>query len=127
MTKQSFCLIIALSGLIFASSGIQAMQEKPVPAPTPATAPQEAEEAPEPIVRVAPLYPARAVRNRIEGYVDLRFRIDKAGQPKDIEVVESSPAGVVDRAVIRAVEQWRYEPIEHAEVTMRIDMKLGNE
>ncbi|WP_413111526.1 energy transducer TonB [Thaumasiovibrio sp. DFM-14] len=63
-----------------------------------------------PLYRVEPAYPARALRQRLEGKVTLSFTIDKQGQPKDIQVVAAEPARVFDREAISALRRWRYQP-----------------
>ena len=83
-------------------------------------------EAPPVLVRVAPNYPRRAVQRRIEGYVELAFDIDNRGRPTNIEVVASEPKGVFDREVIKAVRQWRYEPIVYQGATLRMEMNFGD-
>src|SRR5690606_32266664 len=42
-------------------------------------------------------YPPRALERGIEGYVDLRFDIDKTGATKNIEVIAAMPEGVFER------------------------------
>lgn len=63
-----------------------------------------------PLVRVDPDYPPRAKQRGIEGYVDLEFTIGPAGTVEDPRVIGSSPPTVFDRAALRAVRRWRYNP-----------------
>lgn len=63
-----------------------------------------------PAVRVAPVYPSRALSRGVTGYVDLEFTVDENGVPTDIEVIESSSGRVFDRAAIDAVTKFRYIP-----------------
>ena len=37
------------------------------------------------------------------------MKVDADGNVTDVEIVESSPARVFDRAVLRALAQWKYE------------------
>lgn len=62
-----------------------------------------------PIVRVAPVYPARALQRGLEGYVDLVFTVTTAGTVRD-PVVEFSTSSLFDRAAIRAVLKFKYKP-----------------
>ena len=62
-----------------------------------------------PIVRVAPVYPARALQRGLEGYVDLAFTVTTAGTVRD-PVVEFSTSSLFDRAAIRAVLKFKYKP-----------------
>src|SRR6056297_350711 len=62
-----------------------------------------------PIVRVAPIYPSRALSRGIEGYVDLEFTVTTAGTVKD-PVVNCSTSSVFTRAAMRAVLKFKYKP-----------------
>jgi len=58
----------------------------------------------------APEYPRRAIRLGLEGAVMLEFDVDTDGSVLDPYVVESTPAGVFDRAAIKSVRKFLYEP-----------------
>ena len=62
-----------------------------------------------PIVRVAPVYPARALSRGIEGYVDMSFTVTTTGTVKD-PVVVFSTSSLFERAAIRAVLKFKYKP-----------------
>ncbi len=85
-----------------------------------------------PITRVEPVYPARAQKRRIEGFVSLRFTIDKTGRPTDIEVVDSEPKRIFDREAVRALGKWKYQPqiidgkaVEQPGQTVKVEFKLA--
>ncbi len=59
----------------------------------------------------APEYPERALNQRISGSVTVEFTVSTSGDPIDVRVVASEPAGAFDRAAISAVKRWRYEPV----------------
>jgi TonB family protein len=59
---------------------------------------------------VQPIYPARALAGRIEGWVELAFTVTEKGLVKDVTVHAASNPGIFDDAAIRAVAQWRYQP-----------------
>ena len=61
-----------------------------------------------PLVRVPPVYPSRAVRDGVEGWVIVEFTVTATGAVKDAKAVDSKPAGVFDAAAVSAVSQWRY-------------------
>lgn len=63
-----------------------------------------------PLVRFLPEYPARARNSEVEGYVILRFTVTETGSVADPEVLRSEPPGIFDRAAIRAVLRWKYQP-----------------
>jgi protein TonB len=62
-----------------------------------------------PIVRVAPIYPARALSRGIEGYVDMSFTVTTAGTVKD-PVVDYSTSSLFERAASQAVLKFKYKP-----------------
>lgn len=64
-----------------------------------------------PIHRVEPRYPYKASQRRIEGYVVIRFNIDEKGQPVDLEVIEAKPKRLFEREAVKALKQWRYQPM----------------
>jgi protein TonB len=61
------------------------------------------------VYRVEPEYPAIAVNAQIEGMVILEATVDDTGHVRDARVLRSH--GILDEPAIRAVEQWRYEPL----------------
>ncbi len=62
-----------------------------------------------PIVRVAPVYPNRALSRGLEGYVDLMFTVTEAGTVKD-PVVTYSTSSLFERAAKNAVLKFKYKP-----------------
>ena len=62
-----------------------------------------------PIVRVAPVYPARALSRGLEGYVDMSFTVTTTGTVED-PVVVFSTSSLFERAAIRAVLKFKYKP-----------------
>ncbi len=60
---------------------------------------------------VAPVYPSVALKKGIEGWVEVSFNVTQNGTVEDVEVRNSSPADVFDDAAVRAVKQWRFEPV----------------
>lgn len=83
-----------------------------------------------PIVRVAPVYPARALSRGIEGYVDMAFTVTTTGTVKDPVVVYST-SSLFDRAATRAVLKFKYKPrvvdgvpVEVPNVKTRITFKI---
>jgi protein TonB len=62
-----------------------------------------------PIVRVAPIYPARALSRGLEGYVDMGFTVTPAGTVED-PVILFSTSTLFNRAASRAVLKFKYKP-----------------
>ncbi len=63
-----------------------------------------------PLTQVPPLYPRRAARLQIEGFVTIEFTITPDGSVIEPVVVESEPRNVFDRAALQAIVQWKFEP-----------------
>jgi len=62
-----------------------------------------------PIVRVAPVYPARALSRGLEGYVDMSFTVTTVGTVID-PIVLFSTSSLFERAATRAVLKFKYKP-----------------
>jgi len=78
-----------------------------------------------PLVRVLPVYPARAQERGIEGYVIVEFSIAPDGTVKDAVVLESEPAKIFDRAALRAIAKWKYKPkVEDGVAVERTGIKV---
>ena len=83
-----------------------------------------------PIVRVAPVYPARALSRGIEGYVDMGFTVTTTGSVKD-PVVLFSTSSLFERAATQAVLKFKYkprvvdgQPVDVPNVKTRITFKI---
>ncbi len=63
-----------------------------------------------PIVKVAPVYPRRALSRGIEGYVIVEFVVTKNGSVRDPMVVEAQPQGIFDQAAKEAALKFKYKP-----------------
>jgi len=61
---------------------------------------------------VNPVYPESARKRGIEGWVELAFTVMPNGTVEAVEVRNASPAETFDDAAVRAVRQWRFEPVE---------------
>lgn len=58
----------------------------------------------------APTYPSEALRNGIEGWVDIEFVVGADGVPVDLTIRAAEPAEVFDKAALEAIGRWRFEP-----------------
>lgn len=83
-----------------------------------------------PIVRVAPVYPARALSRGLEGHVDLSFTVTTAGTVRD-PIIIFSTSSLFERAATRAVLKFKYKPrvvdgvpVDVAGVKTRITFKI---
>jgi periplasmic protein TonB len=60
--------------------------------------------------RVEAQYPESALRNGVQGYVDVQFTITPEGTVTNATVVRSDPGDVFNKAALDAVRRWRYDP-----------------
>jgi protein TonB len=86
-----------------------------------------------PVVRVSPQYPLRASERGIEGWVEVEFTISKLGTVKDPRVFNSHPSSIFDRAALKAIRKWKYnpkiedgEPVERPGVKVRLRFDLSD-
>jgi protein TonB len=63
-----------------------------------------------PLSQLPPQYPYKAAQRGIEGWVRVEFYVTATGTVEHVEVIESEPPGVFDKAAIRAVSRWRFKP-----------------
>lgn len=86
-----------------------------------------------PIVKVAPVYPRRALSRGIEGYVIVEFMVTKLGTVENVQVVEANPPGYFERAAVKAASKFKYkpkvingEPVDVAGVRNQITFKIDD-
>lgn len=84
-----------------------------------------------PVFRIPPIYPQRAAKRGIEGWVEVEFTITAAGLVKNAHVVAASSAGIFDNAALRAISRWKFKPkvvnkvaVERYRVRQRITFQL---
>jgi TonB family protein len=71
--------------------------------------PQPAPVATRLVQRVEPEFPREALQAGEEkGVVQARLTLDERGNVTQVEVVEARPRRLFDRAVVRALSQWKY-------------------
>ncbi len=58
--------------------------------------------------RVQPVYPQQALQMRIEGTVQLEANITRDGRISNVKLLKGE--GILARAAIDAVKQWKYNP-----------------
>ena len=85
-----------------------------------------------PIVKVAPVYPARALTRGLEGYVIVEFTVTRTGTVRDVLVVEST-SSLFERAASEAALKFKYKPrvidgeaVEGPGVRNRITFEISN-
>lgn len=62
------------------------------------------------LVRNKPRYPRRLKKRRIQGHVIVEFTIDTSGRVTEPKIVESQPSGAFDKAVLKSIKRWKFQP-----------------
>lgn len=117
-----------------------AVAEVPTPVATPAPAPAPAPTPAPPVGEtrgvvmtspMAPAYPQQALRDRVQGWVEVEFVVSDSGKVQNVRVVDAQPRRVFDRAAIQAVNDVSFlpelvggQPVTSIE-RRRIEFKLG--
>lgn len=57
---------------------------------------------------VKPVYPAYALKTRIEGKVYVRLKLSIDGSVSDAVVIKANPEKIFDKAALDAVKQWKF-------------------
>ena len=78
------------------------------------------------ITHVEPIWPQKALEQKIEGSVVMSFSINTDGTVGNIEIIESTPESVFDKASIDALSQWQYAELEQpmSNIKTRFDFSL---
>ncbi len=63
-----------------------------------------------PVFKIEPIYPRKAAKNRIEGWVKIEFTITEKGTVSNAVVVDSRPRRTFDRSAIQSIRKWRFRP-----------------
>lgn len=86
---------------------------------------------PVPLVRVAPMFPSKAMRVGMEGWVKLVFDVDETGAVQNVRVEDSSNA-IFDSNAIKAIQKWKFKPqirngraVPVKDVVQKLDFRLG--
>jgi protein TonB len=76
-----------------------------------------------PVVEKSPRlqYPPLALRQRIEGIVELKVLVDETGRVADVEVVKSAGGrSALDKAAMKSVRKRRYRPATKNGVAVKV-------
>ena len=71
-----------------------------------------------------PPYPARAIRRGWQGRVVLNVEVLPTGAVGEIKIETSSGYGVLDRAALKTVRQWRFKPATRAGSPVRVQAQV---
>ena len=72
------------------------------------------------VFNAVPTYPRNAIRMGREGFVVIEFDVDTDGSVLDPYVIESEPTGVFERAAIKAVRKWLFNPPTYQGVSVKV-------
>lgn len=62
------------------------------------------------LVKIPPVYPVRAQRREIEGFVTIEFLVTEQGLVKDLQITKAEPERIFNNAVINCVSRWKFKP-----------------
>jgi TonB family protein len=87
---------------------------------------------PKPVKVVSPRFPEEAMRNGVQGWVDVSFRITATGDVTDVVALASSPgryAAQFERAAVAALSQYKYAPrvgeVAPLSMVQKVQFRLG--
>lgn len=63
-----------------------------------------------PLAKVPPIYPIRASRRGIEGWVKIQFVVNKSGGVENLKVIEAQPENIFNKSVINCLARWKFKP-----------------
>ncbi|MEC7268787.1 MAG: energy transducer TonB [Pseudomonadota bacterium] len=66
-------------------------------------------------------YPRKALRLEREGYVIIEFDVAQDGSVIDPYVLEGEPAGLFNRAAMKSIRKWIYEPSNYDGVPVQVN------
>ena len=111
---------VALPSAAPASSPPPASAPQPAARPNPQTAKEhkknggyslaQVDAAPRAMNQTLPRYPRRARQRNIEGWVKVRFLVDKEGRVRNLRILKESPSGVFYKTVMETAPRWRFSP-----------------
>ncbi|MHB1827449.1 MAG: energy transducer TonB [Steroidobacteraceae bacterium] len=84
-----------------------AIAAEPPAAPTPAQLAAVARQLRR-IHYVAPAYPQRALASGLSGEVTVQYVVNTQGRTRQLQVINSRPGAIFNRAALRAIRRWRY-------------------
>ncbi len=63
-----------------------------------------------PMMQIKPVYPSKAKRMGIEGFVTAELEVDPTGHVTEITILKSQPEGIFDKSVHKALKRWKFRP-----------------
>jgi TonB family protein len=71
--------------------------------------PEQVDTPPVPITQINPVYPERALKDRVRGLIILRVLVSEDGLPVRITVDKGAREDLI-KASVEAAQQWRFQP-----------------
>ena len=68
----------------------------------------EVDRMPMAFFKMKPIYPYRAKRLNITGTVEVKFLVDENGYVSNITILKSTPPGIFDDSVLKALPSWKF-------------------
>lgn len=87
----------------------------------------QVDQTPIPTKRMRPIYPPRARMQRIEGWVEVEFIVNRDGRVEDLIVVGAHPDNTFVQSAERAIRRWAFKPGTYRgkAVPVRVRQKLS--
>jgi protein TonB len=63
-----------------------------------------------PIVKVAPIYPRRAMSRGVQGYCIVEYTVTRTGATRDPRPIDCQPEGYFEQASVAAALKFKYKP-----------------
>ena len=105
---------VSITGSALPRISAKSFSKAPMPAKTAAVKTwydaNEVDRMPEGVLTMQPVYPYRARRLTIEGYVQVKFLVDQNGETKELTIIKSEPEGVFEKSVEKTLARWRFKP-----------------
>ncbi len=62
------------------------------------------------LTQVQPIYPMRARRMGIEGWVEVKLLVSEEGFVKNIEIIQAKPEGIFEKSIMQSLFSWKFSP-----------------
>ncbi len=76
--------------------------------------------APQPAERTAMVYPKKARKMGISGYVLMNLLINKQGDVEKVKVLEAEPANVFEETAVNGVKNWKFKPAQYQGESVKV-------
>lgn len=60
---------------------------------------------------IQPRYPAKAAREKIEGWVKVEFTVNEFGRPINVKVIDSKPRRIFEYETLKAIHKSKFKPM----------------